>query len=107
MNDRLLITTVVATDCGNKLYELFDAIVIFVNVSLLDTVHACGDPPTMQEDAYTNELVFIRFCDVIILRDEPALVWKVGVTVNDIDESEVCIHDILLVSPYVPVNNVM
>jgi hypothetical protein len=40
-------------------------------------------------------LAAMRFLDVIIFNEDPALVRKVGVTVKYIELSVVCIHDIL------------
>ena len=46
----------------------------------------------------------MRLFDVIIFNREPAFVWNDGVTVNESKLSLVCIHDILLAYPCVPVN---
>lgn len=66
-----------------------------VNVSLVVTVQYWGVPAITHDVDVENRLVFTMFCDVIILSAEPAFVWNVGVTVKDIMESDVCIHDIL------------
>lgn len=99
MKERLLITTVVGTDCWNKLYELFDAIVMVVKVLFVTIVHAYGLPATTHDVAGINDGVAIRLLEVISLRSEPALVWKEGVTVKEIELSLVCIQEILFGSP--------
>ena len=85
---RLSTTILVATAWGYKLYELFDVIVIVVNVVLEVTVQGSGLPATVQEVAVLKLEVFIISLEVIILREEPALVKKFGVTVKRIEESE-------------------
>ncbi len=99
MKERLLMTTVVGTDCWNKLYELFDAMVIVVKVSFVTIVQAYALPATIHDVAETNDDVAIRLLEVISLRSDPALVWKEGVTVKEIELSLVCIQDILFGSP--------
>ena len=42
-------TTLVASDCGKRLCELFDAIVIVVNEVSVTIVHGYGFPATVQE----------------------------------------------------------
>lgn len=106
LNERLLITTVIDEDCGNKLNELFDAIKIVVKVSLVVTEHGWASPATRQEDD-TKFDVAIKLRDVINFNEDPAFVAKDGVTVNDMRLSPVFIQDILLGSPCVPVNSVI
>ena len=61
-----------------------------VKVSLVTTVHDYADPLTVQEVAPLNDPVLTKFFDVMILREDPALVLKLGVTVKEIELSPVC-----------------
>jgi iron uptake system EfeUOB component EfeO/EfeM len=85
------------------LKELFEAMVIVVKVSLETTVHGWATLATKQDEAETKLEEAIRFLDVYILKEDPALVKKVGLTTKVIKLSDVCIADILLGYPYVPV----
>lgn len=91
----LFMVTAVAIPWGNKLYELFEAILIVVKVKLVVIVHNYILPATVQDPLIMKLLAAIRFLDVIIFNEDPALVRKVGVTVKYIELSVVCIHDIL------------
>lgn len=61
----------------------------------------------MHEVLGTKDAVEIRLLDVIIFNCEPALVWKEGVTVNEMELSLVCIQEILFGSPSLPVKAVI
>lgn len=95
LNLRLLITTAVGTDWGNRLYELFDAICMVVNVSLVVTVQVYALPATVHEDAATKLDDATRLLDVIIISEDPAFVWNDAVTVNNMELSVVSIIDSL------------
>ena len=104
MKARLLITTVVPTACGNKLYELFEAMVMVVKLVLLTREQGSAFPAMMQEVAELKEEEIILL-EVMILMLEPALVRKLGVTVKEIELVEDCMLVILLASPEFPVSN--
>lgn len=93
-----------ADDWGNRLYELFDDIIIVVKVVFVVREHGWAILLTRHEVVGEKELVAMRLFDVIIFNREPAFVWNDGVTVNESKLSLVCIHDILLAYPCVPVN---
>lgn len=81
---------------GKRLYELFEAIVIFVNTSLLTMVQGSTFPETVQEVALLKEEEFpYRLLEVIILSKEPAFVKNVGTTLNLIELSTLFIIDSL------------
>lgn len=92
----MFITTAVGTAWGNKLYELFEAIRIVVNVSLVEIVQVYVFPATVHEDVGTKLEDTTKLLDVIILSEDPAFVWNEAVTVNDIELSVVYIIDSLL-----------
>jgi hypothetical protein len=74
--------TAVAMPWGNKLYELFEAILMVVKVKLVVIVHGYILPATVQELLLMKLLAATRFLDVIILNKDPALVRKLAVTVK-------------------------
>lgn len=67
---------------GNKLYELFEAILMIVKVKFVVIVHGYILPATVQELLLMKLLAATRFLDVIILNEDPALVRKLAVTVK-------------------------
>ena len=83
-----------ALACGNKLYELFEAIVMTVK-SLVSIVQGSAAPEIRQEVAELNDPDSISLLLVVMVSFDPALVWKLGVTVKEIELSEFCIQSIL------------
>ena len=77
-----LMITAVAMPWGNKLYELFEAILMVVKVKFVVIVHGYILPATVQELLLMKLLAATRFLDVIILNKDPALVRKLAVTVK-------------------------
>lgn len=76
-----------------------------VKVSLVTMEQGWATLATKQDVAVLKVEDWTRCFDVMSLRVEPAFVEKVGVTVNDIKLSDVCIADILLGYPCVPVSS--
>lgn len=66
-----------------------------VNVSLVVTVQVYVLPATVHEDPATKLDDATRLLDVIIISDDPALVWNDAVTVNNMELSVVSIIDSL------------
>lgn len=74
-----------------------------VKVLLVVTVHSSAAPSTKHEDDPSKLTLETSLFEVMMRREEPALVVKVGVTVKEMELSVFCIQLSLLSSPPDPV----
>ena len=77
-----------------------------VYVSLVVIVQGSAAPLTVPDVAPLKDEEATRFFDVITFREDPVLVLKLGVTVNEMELSPVCIEVSLLVYDSEPVRRV-
>lgn len=82
LNCKSLIVTVVAVDCGKRLFDEPELIVIKVIVSFVNKEQLLLTPPTKHDTEGLNDEAAIKFSHVYIFKDDPISVAKAGFTTN-------------------------
>lgn len=74
-----------------------------MNVVFVVIEQVLATPPTVQDVAVLKDIEATKSLEVMIFRDEPSLVLKLGVTVKEMELSPVCMAVNLLGSDSDPV----